>query len=267
MSSKDDKCAELKTRIPELPNIMRAHGWGRASLLMERWLNMGANNSPEHGSHDTLTIQMAWVLSFGRALAVYQGAKAKKVWVNEAGQNEIIKKLIRLKNRLPSAVGEKQEIGNVGEGEMLHPGNWHRFHKDWQVQFREVEQSLMSPTIDDLYGALGDFSFYYLVKGWVERLEDKGGQPRYKVTINKVGVYVRDDYDFNDKPFKRQPLGIFGCNPPYIGNRFMPLSGKRYYVENKDFREWRAKHGKGRGGDFMVFSNIKRFDTDDSFEF
>jgi hypothetical protein len=32
-------------------------------------------------------------------------------------------------------------------------------------------------------------------------------------------------------------------------------------------RDWRDKYGKGRGGDFLVFSNIKRFDTNDSFEF
>jgi hypothetical protein len=41
----------------------------------------------------------------------------------------------------------------------------------------------------------------------------------------------------------------------------------RYYVNNADFREWRKKYGKGFGGDFMVFSDIKVFDTNDSFQF
>jgi hypothetical protein len=214
---------------------------------------------------------MAWVLKFGRALAVYNAAKADKVWVNEKAKGMIIEKLIKRKARLPSAVGERLEIGNVGEGEMLHPGNWLQFHNDWQVQFREIKQSLVSPLIDDLYGALGDFSFYFLVKGWVERLEDKGGKPHYKVTINKVGVYVRDSYDFNDEVWYNkiipQPLGIFGCKPLYIGNRKKLGSGERYWVDNKDFRDWREKYGKGYGGDFLVFTGIKVFDSNDSFEF
>jgi hypothetical protein len=264
-----DACAELETRIPELPSIMRRHGWGVASMLMHKWLNSGANSNPEHGVHDTITVRMDWVLHFNRALAVYQAAKNGKVWVNEAAQNEIIRKLINIKSRLPAVVGEKLEIGNVGEGQMRHPGNVVQFHDDWHVQFREVKQSLLNPLIDDLYGALGNFSFYYLVKGWIERLPGKDGQPRYKVTINKVGVYVRDSYDFNDKPWEfSQPLGVFGCSPLYIGNGLkLQGSSKRYYVNNSDFREWRRKYGKGHGGDFLVFSDIKVFDTNDSFEF
>jgi hypothetical protein len=139
--------------------------------------------------------------------------------------------------------------------------------------------------LDDLYAALGDFYFNYLVKGWVERLPDQGGKPCYKVTINKVGVYVRDSYDFNDfdpNDLKRdkwlgwflrkpsvnavtsQPLGIWACTDNYAGKI---LWKDRYYVQNRDFREWRTKHGRGYGGDFMVFSDIKVFDTYDSFEF
>jgi hypothetical protein len=129
----------------------------------------------------------------------------------------------------------------------------------------------MVPQIDELYGALGDFHFYFVVKGHVERLADENGQPRYKVTLNKVGVYVMDSYDFNDTNWRNklvsQPLGIFGGDPLYIGNRLKLFSGKRHYVNNADFREWRKKYGNGRGGDFMVFSNIERFDVNDSFVF
>jgi hypothetical protein len=270
-NNKTDPCAELRTRIPALPGIMRRHGWGIAPYLMELWLHKGANSVPEHGFHNTDLIRMDWVLSFERANEVYNTAKANKVWMTEKAQDEIIRKIIRGKGRLPAAVGERIEIGNVGEGEMLYPGNWLQFHKDWQIQYADHRENKFSSPLDDLYGALGDFSFYYLVKGWVERIEDRGGQPRYKVTLNKIGVYLRDSYDFNDKGLNKivsQPLGVFGCSPPYIGNGIkVQGSSKRYFVTNKDFCEWRQKYGKGRGGDFLIFSDIKRFDTSDNFEF
>jgi hypothetical protein len=276
--NKTDACVDLKTRIPELPGIMRRHGWSVAPRLMDRWFNLGANSVPKHGVHDTMTVKMEWVLIFPIAVVAYNTAKTERVWVNEKAQGVIIKKLIDRESRLPKKVGDKLEIGNVGEGQPHHPGNVLQFHKDWQIQLREVKQSLINPQINDLYGALGDFYFYYLVKGWVERIEDKGGQPRYRVTINKVGVYVMDEYDFNDRralatfsKFSRllsQPLGSWGCNPLYIGNGLkVQGSSKRHYVTNRDFRDWREKHGRGRGGDFMVFSDIRRFDTNDSFEF
>ena len=263
-NKKTDACAELKTRIPELPYIMSMHGWGIAARLMDRWLHLGANSVPEQGVHDTTTVQMNWVLSFPIAAEVYDKAHAEKVWVNEAAQRRIEKDLIRGRGLLPKEIGERLEIGNVGEGEFLHPGNWLQFHKNWQVQLREVKQSIIKSPIDELYGALGDFSFYYLVKGWVEHIADKGGSPRYKVTINRVGVYIRDSYDFNGP----QTLGFWGCNPIYIGNGLkLQGSSNRYHVTNGDFRTWREKYGRGYGGDFLVFSNIKRFNTNDSFEF
>lgn len=262
-----DACADLKTRIPELPSVMRRHGWGVASRLMERWLSMPANSAPDLGAHDTTTIRMDWLRKFERAWSVYATAKANRVWVNKAARKVIVDKLIDRKSRWPKEVGQRLEIGSVGEGLSLSGQVMLQFHKDWHVQHCDFRQSAVSSPIDELYGALGDFSFYFLVKGHVERIADVGGQPRYKVTLNKAGGYVRDSYDFNDGILYSQPLGIFGCKPKYIGNRFNPFSGERYYVNNADFRKWRKLYGHGRGGDFLVFSDIDRFNTNDSFVF
>ena len=279
-------CDDLETRIPALVGVMANHGWGRGSMLLHRWLHLGANDKPKHGVHDLNTVRMDWVLIYGRALSAYRAAKENRIWVNEKAQEVIIGKLIERKGvRLPEKVGDRVDIGNIGEGQPRNPGNVLGFHNDWQVQYKEVAQSKFTSPMDDLYAALGDFSFYFLVKGFVERLEDQSGQPRYRVTVNKVGAYVMDSYDFNDthaketmrgralswlasKPFTNvgasQPLGIWGCQPPYVGKE---PGINRHYVNNYDFREWRRKYGKGRGGDFLVFSDIKVFDTDDSFEF
>jgi hypothetical protein len=129
-----DPCAELKTLIPELPGIMRRHGWGIASRLMDRWLAMPANSFPKQGIHDTTTVRMDWVRRFGRAWSVYTAAKANKVWVNEKAKKVIERDLIRKKGRLPQKVGERLEIGNVGEGLSGSGPGMMQFHDDWQVQ-------------------------------------------------------------------------------------------------------------------------------------
>ena len=100
----------------------------------------------------------------------------------------------------------------------------------------------------------------------MERLADVEGKARYKVTLDKVGIYVQDSYDFNDKDpnagdFSSQPLGFWDCEEqktPGLG---------AYYVTNRDFRDWRDQYGNGKGGDFLVFSDIKVISVSDSFEF
>jgi len=257
---------------------MRKKGWVVGASLMERWLTLGANAHPDKGRHDMHIVRMQWVLTYGRALSVYRAAKEQKVWVNELAQSRIVKDLIRGKHLIPSEVGKEHaiEFGNIGEDGTRQPGNALQFHDEWHVQYRDVRQCPVASPLDDLYAALGDFSFYFLVKGHVERIPDSDGKPRHKVTINKVGVYVKDSYDFNDRFGDRnplswvitQPLGIWGCATNYAGKHPIRNMQKGYhYVTNRDFREWRTKHGRGHGGDFLVFSNIMVFDTDDSFEF
>jgi len=248
---------------------MRKKGMIVAATLMEKWLKEGANNIPKHAIPDTTTVRMNWALSFGRVASVYRSAKEQKVWLSDLAKKVIIEKLIARKNLWPSVVGERKEIGNVGEDEKLNRGNVHRFHEEWQIQYKGVEERIFSSPLDDLYAALADFHFYYLVKGWVELLEEQNGLPRYRVTINKVGVYLMDEYHFNDdskeSKYVSQILGIWNCSKTQVGK--YPTGQGWYLVQNKDFREWRKKYGKGRGGDFSIFSDIKVFDTNDSFEF
>ncbi len=73
--------------------------------------------------------------------------------------------------------------------------------------------------------------------------------PRFKVTISEVGVYIRDSYDFNGSQF----LGFWDDKDNSV-SMINPLSGTS--VSNDDFHSWRVKTGKG--GDFLVFSDLLR---------
>jgi len=82
-----------------------------------------------------------------------------------------------------------------------------------------------------------------------------GKETSYTVTIDAAGVYVRDSYDFNgiqllgywdDSGVSRNPWGRTG-------------------VTNADFRDWRNKNSKG--GDFLVFSDLKITEIKPAFVF
>jgi hypothetical protein len=253
-----DPCMTLDKLLPKLPAIMRHKCWINGAILMEKWFRQARNTIPEHGAHDVTTIKMDWVLSYARARVVYDEAVKERVWVNPAAQEEI-KDLIKNTNTLPPRLlGSKQVFGGVRAAS--EPRVMQKFH-DSQIQYREFKQS--TAALDDLYAALGDFSFYFVVEGIIECISTK---PRYRVTIDKVGVYVMDSYDFNDDSPTRpsQPLGMWNCKR-HDAQKWPELD--YHYVDNASFREWRNKYGRGMGGDYLVFSDIKVIKTNDRFEF
>lgn len=121
------------------------------------------------------------------------------------------------------------------------------------VQFSAFTESWLNnaedvvfQTYDDLTAALANFTFHLAVKG-AARWADETLQ----VTIEEIGIYVRDSYDFLNKSGENQRLGVWGEG---VGN-----------VTNNHFNEWRTANG--RGGDFLVYSDIKitRLNTPDTF--
>ncbi|WP_225984695.1 DUF6402 family protein [Noviherbaspirillum aerium] len=82
--------------------------------------------------------------------------------------------------------------------------------------------------------------------GAVQPLVKRRDNVSHQVEITHLHFYIRDNYDFTSDA---EPLGHWGRD----GASRPPSSGKAF-VENKSFREWRARHG--RGGDFVVFSDV-----------
>jgi len=93
-------------------------------------------------------------------------------------------------------------------------------------------------TADALTAALGAFMFQVAVAGTV--IARVGATAT--VSIREVGVYVKDSFDFNGSQF----LGFWGHRDTPVGNA--------------TFNDWRTKFGKG--GDFLVFSDVKRIKLD-----
>ncbi|MDR1661163.1 MAG: DUF6402 family protein [Azoarcus sp.] len=146
---------------------------------------------------------------------------------------------------------------------------WARHQGDYAKA--RIKHWLIGETPTDDVAALANFNFHFVTQGTVERLPDVDGKARYKVTLDRVGIYVQDSYDFNDNPASRnpktwvsQPLGYWDCAEMDV---FKTPGFGAYYVDNDDFREWRDKYGNGKGGDYLVFSDIKVINVNDTFTF
>lgn len=220
--------------ITNIPAIMRSKKWNIGAALMDSWFSRNINIAPRYGLPDATTIRMAWVLSFKRAPDVYQKLMGDRIWQNEPARKEIASMLRR-------------------KGYLMRNACFTRSFGDLSLPVRRQDEDFinqrvlgMSADLDDLNAALANFVFNVLVAGCV-RSEDKSGG--YEVEISEIGVYVKDSYDFNGDQF----LGYWDDSDNSV-SMVNPFSGTA--VHNRDFRDWRSKNHKG--GDFRVFSDIKR---------
>lgn len=230
--------------ITKIPEAMRQNGWVNGPILMDKWFSQTANNQPEKNPPSTDLIKMDWVLSFPRAEMVYRKLMQEQAWVNTPARTEI-KAMLQRKNML----GDKPM--KFGTPKIGLP-----FVDKYSTQYRLVGGYLDMAfgKIDDLRGALGNFKFKVIVIGEVEPIVNHKRMPigKHRVTINEVGIYVWDSYDFNDDPGENQLLGNWDFDDNSAGRTL--LNGG-LTVRNSDFRDWREK--TGMGGDYLIFSDIK----------
>lgn len=236
---------DMSFSITSIPKIMRHHGWGNGARLMEIWFSRVRTSAPAYGSPETQTIRMSsWVLTFSRAKKVYNQIMSERIWANPAAQREITA-MLRKKGLLSSAP-QSRPFGDLTSSVPMLDTDY--------VNQRVVGFGLSDE--DDMAMALGNFAFRIVVAGEVMPISKS---PRFKVNISEVGVYIRDSYDFNGS----QLLGFWDDKDNSFSVTNL-LSGT--LVSNDDFRSWRAK--TGRGGDFLVFSDLlrTRLPNPDSFD-
>lgn len=225
----------MSLTITNIPAIMRSKKWFNGASLLDIWFSRPPAIAPKYGLSVTTTILMDhWVLTFPRARQVYDGLMRERIWANPAAQREIAEMLRRKGFLIPET---SQSFGNLAQPVQLQDNDY--------INYRIVNFGLLD--LDDMSAALGNFAFRVVVAGGVTAAGS--GRSEYQVTITEVGVYIRDSFDFNGEQF----LGYWDDSDNSV-SMINPLSGTG--VSNSDFRDWRSKNGKG--GDFLVFSDIKR---------
>lgn len=238
---------QLPAATPDLtwiPRIMRSKNWNHGAVLMEEWLRRQALVRPAR-IEDTANnfgppllnvIKMDWVLDFKRAKDVYDAMIRNKIWTSDKAKPVIGGMLTRtgITAKIKANQNDRVPFGDLSSSNVVSI-------EDNHVQFGALK--LLSPPMDGLTAALANFSFHLAIMG--HALYTQNG---IRVTVEKVGIYVKDSYDFiNDGTFYigclcyDQPLGSWEQN---VGN-----------VSNDTFNNWRRI--SGRGGDYLIYSDIK----------
>ncbi len=222
-----------KFSITSIPKIMRSRGWANGARLMEIWFSGAGAVEPAYGPPDILTIRMSsWALTFSRAKDVYDQLMRERVWANDAARKMLAQRL-QSKGLLTSDP-QSRAFGSLTAPVPALETEY--------VNYRAVGGA--TDPLDDMFAALGKFSFRVVVAGGVAPVPST---PKVRVTITHVGVYIKDSYDFSGD----QQLGTWDDKTNSVSKS--PLASGNM-VSNADFRAWRQQ--TGMGGDFLVFSDL-----------
>jgi Family of unknown function (DUF6402) len=236
----------MAVTVTNIPSTMRRENLPKAAELMETWFSRQGAIAPAYSDAVTDVITMKWALKFQRALTVYEALIWDRIWENAAAQKEIAKML-----RRNGFMKDRREVCEAF-GDFTQPVSV--LDKDYinQRPIAAYETDFFMPVVDDMAAALGRFNFRVVVAGTV--MPAKAG---YEVTVEEIGVYIADSYDFEGEQF----LGYWDMGTS-SGTPGVKLTES---VHNSDFRDWRAK--TGRGGDFLVYSDLYRTVLSRSFTF
>lgn len=222
----------MAIELTRIPAVMRAYNWEQGAKLMELWFSLGPAVAPDYKHSNHSIVKMDWVLRYKRARDVYDKMLRDHVWMTPAARKEI-----------KSVLGRLKLLNGGGNCFSVFQSTQPVIHQN-AIQFKKVEQGLFDD-LDGLAAALANFNFHVQVGGMVEPVS---GSDKHRITISSVGIYLRDQYDFDGD----QSLGYWDTKSNKVYK--VPMFGAEG-VSNADFRAWRKKHGKG--GDFLVFSDVK----------
>jgi hypothetical protein len=253
------KCTAVATAaakpftIEDIPTVMRdKKSWPVAAALMARWFagaekkmtdkeKTGATPARDYPKEfvDTKTVTMEWIRTFARGDAGYKALKSK---LSTPAAQAVLKTKAGAKSRVIKNAPDPVEL-----------------HSDWQFQ-RLVVENPNTTSLDEMNGALANFGLYAAV------LEGSVSEKPPQIKITKVGIYMRDTYDFNGAQY----LGHWNSSGVGVDRGSLTayfLFGKESHsssdfadigtakpVNNSDYENWRTAHSKG--GDLMIFSDV-----------
>ncbi|TFW32185.1 DUF6402 family protein [Massilia horti] len=248
--------------LDAIPGAMDNMGWKVAAKMMRQWFSTEpayvmpekVRNSeiatPVTRYDDQIIKMKSWALNFPRCVEPLEHLVMN--WDTPAGL-KLLKKRLKDKGWTP---GSNITLGTT---------RMKAYELNMTSQVNRVEFGSLLDTFDDMYGALGKATVKIAVVG-----ESKGNPAGIDIfEIEKLGVYIRDTYDFNDDGIVSEPLGIWSkerCLSKEeiaawwlmeLRDRFKMFPGF-VPVFNSDFRRWQQAHNSG--GDFVVLSDVMWID-------
>lgn len=235
--------------INSIPGIMRRQNWTIGPALMEFWLQGVANDNPTSRFNNNIVSISSILKKFPRTNVPFNEIITKKLWATPNAKRSLLNELDkkRLFKSTPTKFGDFTRPINLLDKE-------HFQHKSVGSAWRNAVDD-----IDDLLAGLARFNFNIVGQGKIEPFKEcTATGETHRVILEKVGIYIKDSYDFNDtgglSSIISQPLGCWDVETNKVGR--IALSG---CVSNYDFRRYRKDNKKG--GDFTVFSSDMKVHT------
>ena len=283
-------------KITYIPDVMDKKGWVMSARFMRKWFydpyyEMSLNEKLNKidmkkidGIHIVDDLDFEWLYTSSKRVGpVIDNYVSNLAYVREYNgylgriegiTNQLSNGLIAIIKRL-ERLGVVDVKSKVIHNKILDFSSLSAIDLDKTSQFNyfPIGSTLWEKAtdeLDDVYGALGSF----IVKiAFLNMIVAKDKNGFFRIEINKIGLYVRDTYEFmNDGD--DQPLGYWGGDnviKPGIISELMKKSvinkdGNDYYrVTNSSFVQYRNKCQEEKSdttGDFFVFSTVKEISVD-----
>lgn len=272
----------------DMPAAMKLEGFSRAAKLNSRWLDGRYYVAPiswdEKGIEiegiydvdmvDATTVTLGWLLANRSIAGIYDDLIHTGIFNVPALEVLRYSKLPHFFASNPNYKGVINTLEYCG-------GDLQKLHRSFQFQKGTVGtfdtlsiENVLHAGMTDVTAALGTFALYAAIARAHVNVEvyNKYNAPqgslrciqRY-VEITHIYIYAKDSYSFFDAPNVKhsQYLGhwnkygvVIAATRKTIGTG-LELKEKSvfHYIDNAKYREWRELHM--RGGDFLVFSDLK----------
>lgn len=257
--------------ITDIPASMRSYGWAVAANLMARWFAAKSRVMLEDEKFgrvpakdwDDRIVTMAWAMRYGRARVARDRLLA--TWSQPqrlAPARPFLERRVRdWQASARTKAGAEFRFGDLGLPTA-------QVDARSQMNYERVSSNPLA-SIDGFYAAIGTGSIKIAVSGLAQ--PGAGAKKgRMRLSIDEVGLYLRDTYEFNQDQMLGQwgrrgveRIGVLAPSIPIAQDDvttvlgWTPAEGQAYFnVNNSDFVRYRKRFG--RGGDFVVFSDVDR---------
>ncbi|CAA6807505.1 MAG: Sporulation-specific N-acetylmuramoyl-L-alanine amidase [uncultured Sulfurovum sp.] len=240
------KDVQCNVSVDNISQIMDDKGWDFGSNLMEHWFE---------GTHDNYIVDFQDLrdmdTTFDDIVTEIETKAANNTLITENMQLQIIKELAKNFDDLKS--NEGASFDHISTEMSLLGTGWKDLESEMKKAhyFNEIRIG-DSTSLNAWTASIGEGTLRFVASGHINK---------DMVLIKKVGLYLRDSYDF----IGFQYLGCWSYDEPYAGRTTFSLTDARC-VTNKDFRRFASvKENDIDYGNFRVLSEILTLDTYQSF--
>lgn len=288
-SQTDGKEAAIENfKISDIPAAMDHMQWTQGARLMRKWFDNSAYEMPiavKVGDTSSSSLDAQKLLTdlpfdwlFSASSRVRDPVESLVSELQDIREfNGLIGRtkspLTQLSNGLVVFMTRLKRMGHLDENACVLQNAYEDLSGLSAMQLEETSQFNLirlgstlwekaTDNLDDVYGALGSFAIKVAATKFRTLTNDHGFPA---INIEEIGLYVRDTYDFLNVD-DDQLLGYWSrkgvIRPGPIDYLSAPdnidRNGDRYFkVTNGAFNQYRKQ--KNHGGDFLVFSTVKRY--------